>query len=173
MAADPTARAFAPEPPSSRFPPVQSRVLAPSSTPSRPHSVRAYDTLYVETGRFLAPDDARHPDRGAPHRGPHFATPGDIAALPERLVFTCTGLGARALFGDHDSPRRGQLAIILPQPKVRYAYHARRLHVPPPDGILLGGTFELDEWGTEPQPAAIAQILAAHQRLVARFRCTA
>ena len=61
-----------------------------------------------------------------------FATPADIAALPEALVFNCTGLGSRELFGDQDlHPVRGQLAILEPQPEVRYADHRRpRLHVP-------------------------------------------
>ena len=44
-----------------------------------------------------------------------FATPADLAALPERLVFNCTGLGARELFGDTElRPVRGQLAVLLP-----------------------------------------------------------
>src|SRR3546814_7200253 len=52
-----------------------------------------------------------------------FAAPAEIAALPERLVFNCTGLGARALFGDTElQPVRGQLAILLPQPEVQYAF---------------------------------------------------
>ena len=44
---------------------------------------------------------------------------------------------------------------------------------PRADGILLGGTFELDEWSTEPEPETIARILASHQRLFGGFRCTA
>src|SRR3546814_1275852 len=35
----------------------------------------------------------------------------------------CTGLGARDLFGDMELiPIRGQLAILIPQPEVRYAF---------------------------------------------------
>jgi glycine/D-amino acid oxidase-like deaminating enzyme len=44
---------------------------------------------------------------------------------------------------------------------------------PRADGIILGGTFELDQWDVTPQPAAIARILAAHERFNAGFRCTA
>ena len=100
-----------------------------------------------------------------------FATPADIAALPERLVFNCTGLGARALFGDQElRPARGQLAILLPQPEINYAFTGEAGYMfPRADGILLGGTFELDEWDATPQPERIARILASHQAPVRRL----
>src|SRR3546814_7226043 len=48
-----------------------------------------------------------------------FHTPADITALPEALVFNCTGLGSNRLFGDAElQPMRGQLAVLLPQPEV-------------------------------------------------------
>ena len=43
---------------------------------------------------------------------------------------------------------------------------------PRADGILLGGTFELDQWDATPQAGDIAAILASHQRFFAGFRCT-
>ncbi len=40
----------------------------------------------------------------------------ELAALPEKLIFNCTGLGARELFGDRElTPIRGQLVFLLPQ----------------------------------------------------------
>ena len=103
------------------------------------------------------------------------ATPADIAALPESLVFNCTGLGSRELFGDQDlHPARGQLAILEPQPEVRYAFTGSAGYMfPRADGIILGGTFELDQWDPTPDPKTIAGILASHQRFYAAFRCTA
>ena len=44
---------------------------------------------------------------------------------------------------------------------------------PRPDGILLGGTFELDEWDPTPEPAMIQRIIASHRRFYSRFRCAA
>ena len=81
-----------------------------------------------------------------------FATPAGIAALPEKLVFNCTGLGSRELFGDGElRPVRGQLAILIPQPGIRYAFTGEAgCMFPRPDGILPGGTFERDVWSTEP-----------------------
>ena len=134
-----------------------------------------YETLYVETGRFLRQMMRDVQIAGGRFEVRRFASPAEIAALPERLVFNCTGLGARELFGDAElRPARGQLAVLLPQPEVRYAFTGRAGYMfPRADGILLGGTFELDEWSTEPEPAAIADILASHRRLFAGFRCTA
>lgn len=155
------------------FPPLN-RALTPAEHPFAAERVYRYDTLYVEPGRFLRQvleDVQLAGGRIAVRR---FETPADIAALAEPLVFNCTGLGARALFDDIElRPARGQLAFLLPQPEVRYALLLREGHMfPRPDGILLGGTFELDEWSTEPEPAAIERILESHRRLFAGFRCT-
>ncbi|MGF1550300.1 MAG: FAD-dependent oxidoreductase [Sphingomonadaceae bacterium] len=151
------------------------RLLGPGEHPFPVANVARYDTLYVETGRFLRQlmKDVRT-DGGAIEVR-RFATPADIAALPERLVFNCTGLGARALFGDQElTPVRGQLAILLPQPEIGYAYTGSAGYMfPRPDGILLGGTFERGIWSTEPDPHDIARIVAAHRRLFGGFRCAA
>src|SRR5438270_14022888 len=103
------------------------------------------------------------------------ARPADIGSLPEALVFNCTGLGSRDLFGDADlHPARGQLAILEPQPEVQYAFTGGPGYMfPRPDGIILGGTFEVDQWDTTPDPATIARIVASHQRFFAGLRCTA
>jgi hypothetical protein len=44
---------------------------------------------------------------------------------------------------------------------------------PRPDGIILGGTFELDQWDATPEPATIARIVEDHKRFFASLRCTA
>ncbi|MFN3388637.1 MAG: FAD-dependent oxidoreductase, partial [Allosphingosinicella sp.] len=151
------------------------RSLSRADHPFPADGLVRFDTMYAETGRLL-----RQLMRDVRIGGGRFAirrfeTPADIAALPERLVFNCTGLGSRALFGDEElQPVRGQLAILLPQPEVRYAFTGRAGYMfPRADGILLGGTFERGEWNAEPQPADIARIIASHRRLFAGFRCTA
>jgi D-amino-acid oxidase len=156
------------------FPPAM-RALAPGEHPFPVDSLYRFDTLYVETGRYLRQMIRDVELAGGRFAIRRFAAPADIASLPERLVFNCTGLGARELFGDTElRPARGQLAILLPQPEIRYAYTLEAGYMfPRPDGIVLGGTFELDEWGTEPQPEAIERILASHKALFDGFRCTA
>lgn len=156
------------------FPP-NSRDLRPDEHPFPIARVARFDTMYVEVGRYL-----RQLTRDVLVAGGHihireFGAPADLAALPEALIFNCTGLGARRLFGDETLiPVRGQLAILEPQPEIRYAFTLGAGYMfPRADGILLGGTFERDVWDATPQPADIAAILASHQRLFAGFRCAA
>lgn len=149
------------------------QTLEPKAWPFGTERLLRYDTMYVETGRFLREltKDIQLADGRIAIR--RFATPAEVAALPETLVFNCTGLGAGALFGDTTIyPVRGQLAILLPQPEIRYAYNGSGGYMfPRSDGILLGGTYEEHVGDPTPQPEIIDRIIASHQRLFARFRC--
>jgi glycine/D-amino acid oxidase-like deaminating enzyme len=149
------------------------RPLSQAEHPFPVESLIRYDTMYVETGRFLRELTRDVQMAGGRIEVRKFATPADIMALPQRLVFNCTGLGSRALFGDRElHPVRGQLAILLPQPEVRYAFAGGPGYMfPRADGILLGGTFEEDEWEAIAQPGDIARIVASHRELFGGFRC--
>jgi D-amino-acid oxidase len=151
------------------------RNLTPAEHPFPVEHLVRYDTMYVEVGRFLRELTRDVQIAGGRVEVRRFATPAEIATLPERLVFNCTGLGARELFGDAElHPVRGQLVIVLPQPEVRYAFQGEAGYMfPRADGILLGGTFERDEWDATPQPETIARIVASHKAFFAGFRCTA
>jgi glycine/D-amino acid oxidase-like deaminating enzyme len=62
--------------------------------------------------------------------------------------------------------------VVLPE--VRYAALGDFGYMfPRPDGIVLGGTFELDQWDTTPDPKTIARILALQKRFFDGFRCAA
>jgi D-amino-acid oxidase len=158
---------------SDRFHP-DARALSKAEHPFPVENLVRYNTMYVETGRFLRELTQDVQIAGGRIEVRKFATPADIAALAERLVFNCTGLGSRELFGDRElHPVRGQLAILLPQPEVRYAFAGSAGYMfPRADGILLGGTFEPDEWDLTPEPATIERILASHKELFGGFRCT-
>ncbi|HEV2746743.1 MAG TPA: FAD-dependent oxidoreductase [Allosphingosinicella sp.] len=160
--------------PMARYHPA-GRTLRQADHPFPVAGLVSFETLYVETGRFLRQMLRDVQLAGARIVVRSFASPAEIAALPERLAFNCTGLGSRQLFGDQElRPARGQLAILLPQPEVDYAFTGQAGYMfPRPDGIILGGTFELDQWSTQPEPAAIAGIIASHRRLFEGFRCTA
>jgi len=95
-----------------------------------------------------------------------------VASLAEPVVFNCTGLGARTLFGDQElMPIKGQLTVLLPQPEVDYITLTDRLYMfPRRDGILLGGTHERNEWTLEPNAAAAAEILDGHREFFAHMR---
>ena len=156
------------------FPPIN-RMLTAAENPFPWASTLRYDTMYIETGRYLRQMVRDVQIAGGRFVVRKFASPNEIAALPESLVFNCTGLGSRDLFNDQDlHPARGQLAILEPQPEVQYAFTGGPGYMfPRPDGIILGGTFELDQWDTTPEPATIARIVANHQRFFASLRCTA
>jgi len=156
------------------FPPIN-RMLTAAENPFPWGSTLRYDTMYIETGRYLRQMVRDIQIGGGKIEVRKFATPVDIAALPESLVFNCTGLGSLDLFNDPDlRPARGQLAILEPQPAVQYAFTGGPGYMfPRPDGIILGGTFELDQWDTTPNPATISRIVANHQRLFGSLRCPA
>jgi len=152
-----------------------SRLLSPGDHPFRSSELAVYRTMYVETGRFLAQLVRDFLEAGGRMLIRRFDSTEQVAALPERLIFNCTGLGSRALFGDTElEPVRGQIVVLAPQPEVQYALTLPAGYMfPRPDGIILGGTFERGEWSTVPEPATIQHILRSHQRLFGNFRCIA
>lgn len=158
-------------PPDLRFP-GRARLSA-SQHPFPVDNVVRYDTMYVETGRFLERllRDIRMAGGKVEVRS--FHSPAQVAALPDKLVFNCTGLGAAALFGDTEMvPVRGQLAVLIPQPEVQYAYSFPAGYMfPRADGILLGGTFERREYSAAPRPEDIAAIVESHRSLMAGWPC--
>lgn len=91
----------------------------------------------------------------------------EVRALPERLVFNCTGLGAKALFHDAEmTPIRGQLTFLVPQPEVTYATSYENTYMfSRRDGVLLGGTHEMGDWNLEPDLTTKAAILLKQAEL--------
>ncbi len=91
----------------------------------------------------------------------------ELQRLPERVIFNCTGLGARALVGDKKlGPVRGQLEILIPQPEVDYCYLSSGYMFPRHDGIVLGGTFDHDDWSLEPRADQRDWILGTHTEVM-------
>jgi len=88
----------------------------------------------------------------------------DVLKLKEPVVMNCTGIGAKALFGDEElMPIKGQLTILVPQPEVDYMMVYEGLYMMPRrDGILLGGTHERGEWSLEPNPVEAERVMSGH-----------
>ena len=82
-----------------------------------------------------------------------FADKSGLESLGEPLIVNCTGIGAKALFGDPErTPFKGQITLIRPQPSVTYAYPDPVLDLymfPRSDGMVLGGSHILDNWSTD------------------------
>jgi D-amino-acid oxidase len=129
--------------------------------------VRQFDTMMIETPLYLRRMELDVRQHGADIVVRDFADVSQVQALPERTIFNCTGLGAGRLFGDAEIvPVRGQLAILLPQPEVSYNTIAREGYMfGRRDGIVLGGSFERNQWSLEPNPETIAGIMAGHNSL--------
>ena len=86
-----------------------------------------------------------------------FADLEAVLALPEPVIMNCTGLGAKALFGDEEMyPIKGQLTILLPQPEIDYAGFGM---TPRNDGLLTGGLAEPGVWTLEPNEEEVRRRL--------------
>jgi glycine/D-amino acid oxidase-like deaminating enzyme len=99
-------------------------------------------------------------------------TPAEVQALTEKLVFNCTGLGAKALFDDKElTPARGQLTFLVPQPEVTYAAMFEDLYMfSRRDGILLGGTYDEGNWSLAPDMKTVQEKVKKHAELFASVR---
>jgi glycine/D-amino acid oxidase-like deaminating enzyme len=94
--------------------------------------------------------------------------------LTEQVIFNCTGLGARALFSDQKlGPVRGQLEILLPQPEIDYCYLGPGYMFPRRDGIVLGGTFDHDDWSLAPDAEQTNHILQSHADIMKGLKAEA
>jgi glycine/D-amino acid oxidase-like deaminating enzyme len=97
-----------------------------------------------------------------------FVAAEEIMTLSDPVVVNCTGLGAKALFGDDElTPVKGQLCVLVPQPEVDYVVSTTDglYMMPRQDGIVLGGTHERGVWDLAVSQAATERILAGHTRL--------
>jgi glycine/D-amino acid oxidase-like deaminating enzyme len=91
----------------------------------------------------------------------------EVMRLPEPVIFNCTGLGARALFGDQKlGPVRGQLEVLLPQPEIDYCYLSSGYMFPRQDGIILGGTWDHDDWSLTPKAKHTTRIIEEHAEIM-------
>ncbi len=97
-----------------------------------------------------------------------FGSVKDVAALSEKVIYNCTGLGAGALFGDTEIlPIRGQLTFLLPQPEIEYmTVGPDDIYMfPRKDGILLGGTHERGDSRLEADAATTERVLRQNRAL--------
>lgn len=109
-----------------------------------------------------------------------FHSPSEVADLPERVVFNCTGYAARDLWGDKSLiPVRGQTAWLPPQPAANYGVRYKgAAMLSKSDGLMvqgvnLSGLGELEGVGNsmeQPNRAEAEQAVAVFEDLFSRFR---
>jgi len=152
----------------------ENRILRESEHPfsGYPFALQ-YDTMLIEPPIYLNAMLTDFRIAGGAVRLRHFDNVSQLQQLPEPVIFNCTGLGARALFDDRElGPVKGQLTVLLPQAEVNYmASMEDDLYMfPRRDGILLGGTFEKDEWSLSVNETAKARVLQGHAKFFGSFR---
>lgn len=133
--------------------------------------VRQYSTMLIEPSIYLSALLRDFYVAGGRVVVKEFQSRQEVARLPETVIFNCTGLGARELFGDGElTPVRGQLEVLLPQPEIDYCYLSGGYMFPRGDGIILGGTWDHDDWSLTPNPEQATAILNAHTEIMNGLR---
>lgn len=129
--------------------------------------VRQFTTMLIEPHVYLSALLRDFYIAGGKIVVKEFRTRDELARLPESIIFNCTGLGARALFGDQELiPVRGQLEVLLPQPEIDYCYLSSGYMFPRRDGIILGGTWDHDDWSLIPNAEQTNEIFEAHAEIM-------
>ena len=133
--------------------------------------VRQYSTMLIEPQTYLNALLRDFYIAGGKVVVKEFHNRREILRLPEPIIFNCTGLGARGLFDDQKlGPVRGQLVVLLPQAEIDYCYLSSGYMFPRRDGIILGGTFDHDDWSLAPNPEQTTGILEAHAEIMKGLR---
>jgi D-amino-acid oxidase len=125
--------------------------------------VKQYSTMLIEPQVYLRSLSRDFHNAGGRIVVKEFRNREEVMTLPDQVIFNCTGLGARALFDDQKlTPVRGQLEILLPQPEIDYCYLGNGYMFPRSDGIVLGGTFDRDNWSLDVSRDQANEILSSH-----------
>ena len=129
--------------------------------------VRQYSSMMIEPPVYLRALLRDFYNAGGRVVVKEFRSREEVMRLQESVIFNCSGLGARQLFGDEKLiPVRGQLEVLLPQPEIDYGYIGAGHMFPRSDGIFLGGTFDRDDWSLQVNPEQTSQILGAHTNIM-------
>jgi glycine/D-amino acid oxidase-like deaminating enzyme len=143
--------------------PAPRRLAALPFAPAR--SGRVYQTLLIEAPIYLARLAEEVRRAGGALEPRTFANTSEVAALPERVIVNCLGLGAGTLLADSAIvPIRGQLVHLRPQGLPYLLDHPNGYMVPRADALVLGGTFEEGVGEPRTDPAACARILDDNRR---------
>lgn len=133
--------------------------------------VREFTTMLIEPSVYLSALLRDFYIAGGRVVVKEFKSREEIARLSEPVVFNCSGLGARALFNDEELiPVRGQLEVLLPQPEIDYCYLSSGYMFPRRDGVILGGTWDHDDWNLSPNAEQASWILDTHAEIMRGLR---
>ncbi len=150
----------------------ETRNLEPDEHPFPVPHVRQYVTMLIEPSTYLNAVVRDFQLAGGRIVIRTFEDVSDVLSLLEPAIVNCTGLGAKAIFGDDElTPIKGQLTFLLPQSEVDYITLYGDLYMMPrTDGILLGGTHERGEWSMDVDLAAKETIISGHTKFFKAMR---
>ncbi|HET7716377.1 MAG TPA: FAD-dependent oxidoreductase [Bauldia sp.] len=146
----------------------------PGEHPFPTRYAASFPTMIAATNIFLPRLVDDFLARGGKIAVRSFGAREELATLAEPLLFNCTGLGAKALFGDEELvPIKGQLTLLRPQANIDYCYlnGPQFLYMfPRSDGIILGGSHEEGVSTTDPDPAVATRIFDGHRKIIDGMR---
>jgi D-amino-acid oxidase len=129
--------------------------------------VRQFSSMMIQSPLYLRALQRDFQNAGGKIVVKEFRSREEVMKLPESIIFNCSGLGARKLFGDEKLiPARGQLEVLLPQPEIDYGFIGPGHMFPRTDGIFLGGTFDRDDWSLEVRRDQADGILNTHTEIM-------
>jgi hypothetical protein len=146
------------------------------TTPFHGFAVRRQTNLMFNLAAYAATLVGQFRQAGGRVERREFHVPGEFAELAQKVVINCTGLGARALFGDQTMvPVRGQIAWLIPQRDFDYGVSYNGVNVVPrTDGIAVQAVSGGDMRGygdddTTPDRIEAEEAVATLAALYARF----
>lgn len=153
--------------------------LAPGEHPFPVPYVRRTVTMLIDPATFLRQVFEDFLQAGGNYEIRNFEGLEQVLALAEPVIFNCTGLGAKALFGDDElTPIKGQLLFLPPDPAVDFLTVGGGVAggggdilymFPRTDVILLGGTWKMGDPSRNVEPAESKRILDGNKRIFDNF----
>ena len=148
--------------------------LEPHEHPFPFEYVKRTVTMLVEPATFLRKVRDDFYRAGGTFVVRNFKNLDDVLSLREQTIFNCTGLGAKALFGDEEMrPIKGQLVFLPPDPAVDYLAVGGGRDVtymfPRAGEILLGGSYQDDDWSPHAEPEVTERIIEDHRAIFENF----
>jgi glycine/D-amino acid oxidase-like deaminating enzyme len=148
--------------------------LGPGEHPFPVSYVQHFVTMQIDPGVLLRRLTRDVRQAGGKFVVKNFDNVSEVLALPQPVIFNCTGLGSRQLFGDKQlTAAKGQLVFLPPDPAVDYMTLGGgrgMLHMfPRSDVLLLGGIFRPGDFSTHVEADETERIVLEHQRLFEKF----
>jgi D-amino-acid oxidase len=153
----------------------QTEVLQPNQHPFPTRFALRYLSMVIEPAIFLPKLMQEFRDAGGQVLQREVRDVAELQTFTETVIFNCTGIGAKALFGDEQlTPIRGQILRLRPDERIDFCTHGDGQGVmymfPRSQDIAVGGSFDRGEAGLAPDNETTTRIVREHARMIAAMR---